>query len=81
MMVWQLLQARHLPPTPFILYGGHWRGLLSWIEKEALAHGYVEEEDIRLPMQVETVDEAVTIILETLEEFRTRSQTSTRGDS
>jgi predicted Rossmann-fold nucleotide-binding protein len=28
MMVWQLLQAKHLPPTPFLLYGSHWRGLL-----------------------------------------------------
>jgi uncharacterized protein (TIGR00730 family) len=72
MMVWQLLQARHLPPTPFILYGSHWRGLLRWIEEEALGQGYVEDEDTRLPIQVDTVDEAAEIILRTLEEFRSR---------
>jgi predicted Rossmann-fold nucleotide-binding protein len=73
MMVWQLLQAKHLPPTPFLLYGGHWRGLLRWIEEEALAQGYLDEEDIRLPIQVDTVDEAVEIILRALHEFQVRS--------
>jgi uncharacterized protein (TIGR00730 family) len=73
MMVWQLLQAKHLPPTPFLLYGSHWRGLLRWIENEALAQGYLDEEDVRLPIQVDTVDEAVEIILRALHEFQARS--------
>jgi uncharacterized protein (TIGR00730 family) len=72
MMVWQLLQARHLPPTPFVLYGSHWRGLLRWIEDAALGQGYVAEEDTRLPTQVDTVDKAVEIILQTLKEFQSR---------
>jgi uncharacterized protein (TIGR00730 family) len=70
MMVWQLLQAGHLPPTPFLLYGTHWRGLLRWIEEEALAQGYVGEEDIRLPTLVDTIDEAAGIILQTLRDFQ-----------
>lgn len=82
MMVWQLLQARHLPPTPFILYGSHWRGLLRWIEEEALGQGYVAEEDTRLPIQVDTVDEAVEIILQQLREFHSRASVRTQqGDS
>jgi uncharacterized protein (TIGR00730 family) len=82
MMVWQLLQARHLPPIPFILYGSHWRGLLLWVEEEALGQGYVAEEDTRLPTQVDTVDKAVEIILQTLEEFRSReSDGAPQGDS
>ena len=80
MMVWQLLQAKHLPPTPFLLYGSHWRGLLRWIEDEALAQGYLEKEDTRLPIQVETVDEAVEIILQTLGEFQARSIDSPEGE-
>jgi len=72
MMVWQLLQARHLPPSPFLLYGSHWSGLLRWIEEEALSHGYVDEADTQLPIQVNTVDDAVDIILRTLMEFRSR---------
>ena len=81
MMVWQLLQAKHLPPTPFLLYGRHWRGLLRWIEDEALDKGYLEEEDTRLPIQVDTVDEAVEIILRTLSEFQARSAGSPEGES
>ena len=81
MMVWQLLQAKHLPPTPFLLYGSHWRGLLRWIENEALTQGYLEKEDTRLPIQVETVDEAVGIILQTLSEFQARSADSPEGKS
>jgi uncharacterized protein (TIGR00730 family) len=72
MMVWQLLQAGHLPPTPFLLYGSHWRGLLRWVEKEALAQGFVGEEDTRLPTLVDSVDEAAEIILRTLQSFQTR---------
>jgi uncharacterized protein (TIGR00730 family) len=81
MMVWQLLQAEHLPPTPFLLYGPHWRGLLRWVEDEALAQGYVEEGDIRLPTQVDSVDEASDLILRTLREFQSRetSEAATRG--
>ncbi len=81
MMVWQLLQAKHLPPTPFLLYGSHWSGLLRWIEDEALAKGYLEKEDTRLPIQVETVDEAVEIILRTLGEFQARSTNMREGES
>jgi len=81
MMVWQLLQAKHLPPTPFLLYGSHWRGLLRWIEEEALGQRYIEEEDTRLPLQVDTVDEAVEVILQTLREFQARSTDSPEGES
>jgi len=81
MMVWQLLQAKHLPPTPFLLYGSHWLGLLRWIEEAALGQGYLDEEDTHLPIQVDTVDEAVEIILQTLGKFRARSADSPEGES
>ncbi len=70
MMVWQLLQARHLPPIPFLLYGDHWRGLHGWLEDDALRQGYVSPEDIQLPTLVSTVDETVELILQTLGDFR-----------
>ena len=70
MMVWQLLQAKHLPPTPFLLYGSHWRGLCSWLEEQAMERGFVDPDDLRLPTLVDTVDQAVNIILENLKEFR-----------
>jgi uncharacterized protein (TIGR00730 family) len=73
MMVWQLLQAKHLPPTPFLLYGSHWRGLCRWLEEQAMEQGFVDADDLRLPTLVDTVDEAVSIILKSLKEFRVHS--------
>jgi uncharacterized protein (TIGR00730 family) len=69
MMVWQLLQVKHLPPIPFILYGDHWRGLLSWIENESLQRGYISRADADLPVLVDSVDAAVQLIVQTKAEF------------
>ena len=69
MMVWQLLQVKHLPPIPFILYGEHWRGLVRWIEDESLRRGYIDRADADLPVLVDTVDDAVGLILETRAKF------------
>jgi len=72
MMVWQLLQVRHLPPIPFILYGDHWRGLVRWIEDESLRRGYINRADADLPVLVTRVDDSVDLILRTKAEFETR---------
>ncbi len=69
MMVWQLLQVKHLPPIPFLLYGDHWRGLVSWIEDESLRRGYITQDDADLPILVDSVDEAVELISKTKAEF------------
>jgi len=74
MMVWQLLQAKHLPPTPFLLYGSHWHGLCSWLEEQAMEQGFVDADDLRLPTHVDTVEEAVNPILEALQEFQARKE-------
>ncbi len=75
MMVWQLLQVRHLPPIPFILYGSHWQGLLEWIE-QGIPAGYVTNADLRLPILVNSVDEAVAIVRDKLAEFSARHPSS-----
>lgn len=73
MMVWQLLQVRHLPPIPFVLYGDHWRGLMRWIENDTLSRGFISREDASLPTLVDTVGDAVELVLKTKAEFdRTR---------
>lgn len=36
LMVWQLLQVRHLKDTPLILAGRFWDGLLEWAAREML---------------------------------------------
>lgn len=78
MMVWQLLQVKHLPPIPFLLYGEHWRGLVSWIEDASLQQGYISRADAALPVLVDSVDEAVSLILQTKSEFD-RNQTVQRA--
>jgi hypothetical protein len=74
MMVWQLLQAKHLPPTPFLLYGSHWHGLCRWLEEQAMEKGFMDADDLRLPTHVDTVDEAVNLILEDLQKFQSRKE-------
>jgi uncharacterized protein (TIGR00730 family) len=69
MMVWQLLQVKHLPPIPFILFGDHWRGLLRWIEDESLRRGYISRTDAELPILVDSVDQVVDLILRTKADF------------
>jgi len=71
-MVWQLLQAKHMPPTPFLLYGNHWRGLHDWLTEQALRNGYVSAEDLLLPSLVNDVDTAVKKILKAQQQFDTR---------
>ena len=79
MMVWQLLQVKHLPPVPFLLYGSHWRGFVAWIKDESLARGYISRADADLPTLVDTVDEAVELIVRTKAEFD-RKRAEMAGD-
>jgi uncharacterized protein (TIGR00730 family) len=64
MMIWQLLQVRHMDNVPLILVGKMWRGLVEWTATSmrdprlALAN----EEDLRIPQCVDTADEAIAMI-------------------
>lgn len=37
MMIWQLLQVRHLQKTPLILVGKMWPGLIEWAKTSMLS--------------------------------------------
>jgi uncharacterized protein (TIGR00730 family) len=51
LMVWQLLQVRHLRDTPLILAGHFWDGLLDWSKDVMLRPGsaLVSPEDLNIP--------------------------------
>jgi len=51
LMVWQLLQVRHLKDTPLILAGHFWDGLLEWAGKEMLRADVplVNPGDLKIP--------------------------------
>jgi uncharacterized protein (TIGR00730 family) len=64
MMIWQLLQVKHLQATPFILVGGMWPGLIAWarsamLNSEALL---ASPEDIEMPRCVANADEAIELL-------------------
>jgi uncharacterized protein (TIGR00730 family) len=64
MMIWQLLQVRHMEGAPLILVGKMWTGLVDWARTH-LAHSQpplANAEDINIPQCVDTADEAIDLI-------------------
>jgi uncharacterized protein (TIGR00730 family) len=51
LMIWQLLQVRHLRDTPLILAGRFWDGLLEWAKAEMLRSDVklVSPADLQIP--------------------------------
>jgi uncharacterized protein (TIGR00730 family) len=66
MMVWQLLQVRHLHDTPLILVGKMWADLVDWARDHLLTSRppLVNPEDVTIPRCVNTADEAITLLRE-----------------
>jgi uncharacterized protein (TIGR00730 family) len=66
MMVWQLLQVKHLHDTPLILVGKMWADLVEWARTHLLTTQppLANPEDMTIPRCVNTGDEAITLIRE-----------------
>jgi uncharacterized protein (TIGR00730 family) len=66
MMIWQLLQVRHVQDTPLILIGNMWKGLVDWARSNLLASAppLANAEDMEIPRCVSTADEAIALIRE-----------------
>lgn len=66
MMIWQLLQVRHLESTPLILVGKMWPGLIEWARSSMLSADtpLANTEDITIPRCVPNADEAIALIRE-----------------
>ena len=64
MMIWQLLQVRHLNHTPLILVGKLWPGLVEWVRSSMLSFEtpLIDAEDVNIPICVSSADEAIAII-------------------
>ena len=64
MMIWQLLQVRHLKQTPLILVGKLWPGLVEWVRSSMLSFEtpLINDEDVNIPICVANADEAIAII-------------------
>jgi uncharacterized protein (TIGR00730 family) len=66
MMVWQLLQVRHVDDVPLILVGKMWADLVNWAKTHLLTTQppLANPEDMAIPSCVNTADEALALIRE-----------------
>jgi uncharacterized protein (TIGR00730 family) len=64
MMVWQLLQVKHLHQTPLILVGKMWPGLVDWARASLLSTQppLANPEDMNIPRCVNSADEAIVLL-------------------
>lgn len=64
LMIWQLLQVRHMDNVPLVLVGRMWQGLVDWARTSMLDPRLTlaNEDDLRIPHCVETADEAITMV-------------------
>jgi uncharacterized protein (TIGR00730 family) len=65
-MIWQLLQVRHLHEVPLVFVGPMWKGLVDWASSAMLRPGFelANPEDLRIPLCVDGADEAIAIVRE-----------------
>ena len=64
MMIWQLLQVKHLERTPLVLVGAMWPGLVEWARGSMLATDppLAHATDFDVPLCVATGDEAIEVL-------------------
>jgi uncharacterized protein (TIGR00730 family) len=66
MLIWQLLQVRHVHDTPLIFVGKMWAELVEWARKHLLDPrlALASPEDLAIPQCLNTADEAIALIRE-----------------
>jgi uncharacterized protein (TIGR00730 family) len=66
MLIWQLLQVKHVHDTPLILVGKMWAELVDWAKKNLLKPEMklANPEDMTIPVCVNTADEAIALLRE-----------------
>ena len=82
LMIWQLLQVRHLDDrTPLILIGKMYSQLVDWAHEHMLNPQFplANPEDMEIPLCVNTADEAITVIRKHHSEWRKAQRTRKAG--
>jgi len=66
MMIWQLLQVRHVTGVPLILVGRMWAGLVDWARTSMLDPRLpmANPQDFQIPRCLDTADEAIAVVRE-----------------
>ena len=76
MLIWQLLQVKHLEHTPLILVGKMWPGLVEWARQSMLSTDppLASPPDLAIPRCVADADEAVAVVREYHAAWRRKPQ-------
>ena len=74
MMIWQLLQVRHVDDVPLILVGKMWKGLVEWAKTAMLDPqlALAKPEDLQIPRCLDTADEAIAVVGELHAKWKAR---------
>ena len=80
MMIWQLLQVRHVHDAPLILVGKMWKGLIDWSQTAMLdpSLALANPEDLQIPRCLDTADEAITVVRDLHAKWQARAESSPR---
>jgi uncharacterized protein (TIGR00730 family) len=71
MMIWQLLQVKHVQQSPLILVGKMWPSLVVWARDHMLGdQPLADAADMAIPRCVNTADEAIALVREHLAAWR-----------
>jgi uncharacterized protein (TIGR00730 family) len=64
LMIWQLLQVRHVDGVPLILVGKMWKGLVEWAKASMLDPrlALANAEDLQIPQCLDTADQAIAVV-------------------
>jgi len=64
LMIWQLLQVRHVDNVPLILVGRMWKDLVEWAKASMLDPrvALASAEDLQIPRCLDTADEAIALV-------------------
>jgi len=74
MMIWQLLQVRHVDDAPLILVGKMWKGLIEWTNTVMLDPllELANPGDLQIPRCLDTADEAIAVVSDLHAKWRVR---------
>lgn len=66
LMIWQLLQVRHMRDIPLLMVGEMWNGLTDWARRHMRDgdRALADPADLEIPRCVDSVEEAVEIVRE-----------------
>jgi uncharacterized protein (TIGR00730 family) len=81
MLIWQLLQVKHLQDTPLVLVGKMWPGLVEWAQQSMLSTEppLASAADVTIPHCVDSADEAIAIIRESHAAWLQGNRTQSAG--